>query len=936
GVGGSGGAGGNGGKVDVTFDDNHGNAINTMGYSAYGVLLQSIGGGGGHGGDGSDQAAGTITVGGGAGGSGGGGGNGGTVATNGWINLSTMGDDAHGIVAQSIGGGGGVGGAGSSAAAEDDDSHAIDLTVGGSGGNGGSGGEVDLTIGTDLNTSGARAFGLVAQSIGGGGGIGGAGEADSIGSIVVGGKGGGTINGGTVKVDLTGQSTVHTRGIAAHGLVAQSIGGGGGIGGTASGAPLSFKGSSSGNYGDGGYVSVEADGAIITEGDYAFGILAQSIGGGGGFGGNATSAFMGSNGNLSSAGKSGDVVVSLDPGRSIQATGKDSIGIFAQSDAGTNNNGQINVYVDGSVTGGSGDNGAGVWIAGGKDNVLTVNGGGSITAASGVAVKYTAGRTTPDGSTLTLYNFGTIVGDHSTAIDATASKTVAPVAARFGHDMAISVFNEAGGLLTGAKIYEADMVNRGQLTIGHSGGIDATKITGDLTQEVGGILALNADFAGHRMDRLTIDGDATLDGKFTVSAVSVLPDITLPFLTTGGSLDHSLSGQSAIFDYAVSQADNELSVSAASAHFAEPGTALNRDQGNVAGHLQEIWDAGGGSFGTLFGTLGSLADGDAGDYASALSDISPGVSGAAAAGSIATTRQHLDTLMSCPMFTADTSFLTETSCTWSQAGAQTLDQKASGGISGFDTTTYSLQLGAQVEVSPNWFVGMAGGYDRSRIRDDDSRVNADGDIFYAGVSLKHQTGPWLLSGAISGSYGWYDNTRTVRIPGFVGQAESDPDIYNVSARVRAAYTFAQNPYYVRPLVDFDLIYSHAGGYRESGLEMLDLLVDDADQWSFHVTPAIELGTRVTVSETMVMRAFASAGVSFSTADDWNTSARLAHAPAGIGTFDSQVPLADVAGRLAAGVDLASENGFNVRLNYQGLFSDTYTSHEGSLRLGYKF
>jgi outer membrane autotransporter protein len=288
------------------------------------------------------------------------------------------------------------------------------------------------------------------------------------------------------------------------------------------------------------------------------------------------------------------------------------------------------------------------------------------------------------------------------------------------------------------------------------------------------------------------------------------------------------------------------------------------------------------------------------------------------------------------MFADGTSSLVETSCVWSQADAQTLDQKAGGGVSGFDATTYALRAGAQFEVSPDWFVGIAGGYDRSDIRGDDGRVNADGDTLYAGVSLKHEIGPWLLSGALAGSYGWYDNTRTIRIPGFTAQAEGDPEIYNVSARVRAAYTVAQDPYYVRPLVDLDLIYSHASGYRESGAGALDLVVDDAGQWSFHATPAIEVGTRVEINETTVMRAFAGAGVSFSSADSWDTSARLVGAPSGIGTFDSEVPLADVVGRFTAGLDLAKDNGFSLRVEYNGAFSDTYTSHGGSLRLSHKF
>src|SRR5699024_2824046 len=147
-----------------------------------------------------------------------------------------------------------------------------------------------------------------------------------------------------------------------------------------------------------------------------------------------------------------------------------------------------------------------------------------------------------------------------------------------------------------------------------------------------------------------------------------------------------------------------------------------------------------------------------------------------------------------PMFAPDSSFVTETNCTWGQVGARTLDQDAEGGVSGFDITTYSLQVGTQFEISPDWFLGLAGGYDRSNIGADDDRVESDGDTLYAGISLKRQSGPWLLSGGVSGSYGWYDSKRTIRIPGFADKAEGDPDIYNVSTRVRAAYTFAWDRY----------------------------------------------------------------------------------------------------------------------------------------------
>src|SRR5699024_3435141 len=122
-------------------------------------------------------------------------------------------------------------------------------------------------------------------------------------------------------------------------------------------------------------------------------------------------------------------------------------------------------------------------------------------------------------------------------------------------------------------------------------------------------------------------------------------------------LTQTLSAPSPIFDYAVSQADNGLSLSALSADFGGPTLGLSDSQDEVADHLQAIWNVGGGSFGPLFGRLGTLADSNADDYEAALSDMTFGAAGAAAAGSIVMAQQHLDLLLSCPMFAPDSSFV---------------------------------------------------------------------------------------------------------------------------------------------------------------------------------------------------------------------------------------------------------------------------------------
>ena len=90
--------------------------------------------------------------------------------------------------------------------------------------------------------------------------------------------------------------------IASHGILAQSIGGGGGYGGTvqttypdfapvpenSGAADNAFATGASGNGGD---VTVTATSSIRTTGGSSAGVLAQSVGGGGGIAGTAGSAF---------------------------------------------------------------------------------------------------------------------------------------------------------------------------------------------------------------------------------------------------------------------------------------------------------------------------------------------------------------------------------------------------------------------------------------------------------------------------------------------------------------------------------------------------------------------------------------------------------------------------------------------------------------------
>ncbi|TCS61500.1 hypothetical protein EDD52_11198 [Primorskyibacter sedentarius] len=367
-----------------------------------GIIAQSVGGGGGNGGvnvtagisiaslpsagQTNNNNSGAVLVG--VGGFGGTGGNAGSVEVDiaAGSTIRAHGTGKSGVIAQSLGGGGGNGGLNVSGGIVSDSS--LIVGVGGLGGNAGTAEDVtvtaraDITVTTDpedietptdsdfetklrevlsdqvvdlasnqLDSFGLRdlfvdlglfnedkpdtdgSAGLLAQSIGGGGGNGGLnvsgqlnyqasengnGQTDL--SIVagLGGHGGTGADAGDVSVTSTGDIT--TQGYASRGIFAQSIGGGGTGGinvtavGTQNSSPIGIGvGGFGANGGNAGNVTVArgtatlAAGQIRTDGIGAVGLEASSIGGGGGNAGvNAVLGVTRTTGAQSDGGSAGD------------------------------------------------------------------------------------------------------------------------------------------------------------------------------------------------------------------------------------------------------------------------------------------------------------------------------------------------------------------------------------------------------------------------------------------------------------------------------------------------------------------------------------------------------------------------------------------------------------------------------------------------------
>ena len=186
----------------------------------------------------------------------------------------------------------------------------LSFVVGRDGGTGSTGDNVSVTNRGNVITSGDQSIGVFAQSIGGTGGNAGAvynasknvKKRASL-DIAVGGSGGTGSTPGDVTAKNDGtNSSIKTSGDGAHGIYALSLGGGGtgsNVFNFSSDISLSKEntstefegkftlGGSGGTGGQGENVTVTNNGLIATEGKEAHGIIAQSIGGGGGSGGMA-------------------------------------------------------------------------------------------------------------------------------------------------------------------------------------------------------------------------------------------------------------------------------------------------------------------------------------------------------------------------------------------------------------------------------------------------------------------------------------------------------------------------------------------------------------------------------------------------------------------------------------------------------------------------
>ncbi|MGE0624304.1 MAG: hypothetical protein AB7I04_11155 [Pseudomonadales bacterium] len=801
--------------------------------------------------------------------------------------LLTEGEHSLGAALQSIGGGGGR--AFLTLERQSGSLGEVTLLVGAEAGSGNDGAAIAYDHVGRIVTTGSSAIGFLAQSIGAGGGetyLSGTDHA----TVTLGGRDGADGSAGSIDFSLEGE--VRTAGAGAHAVVLQSIGGGGGL--VLGEAATSFDVAlSSDNTGDGGRIGFDLNSEIMATGAGAIGLLAQSLGGGGGY--------VDGVGTLSAGGqgRGGDLAFRLNG--AVGAADASAVYLQSSGSLGAGNI-ELDLGADGAIVGAGP---AALVFDGGMDNRLTSL--GLISALSGVdgtAMLASSGNDVVENAGILIGSVG--LGSGANRLD-----------------------NQADGqFLSGARIdlgADGQLVSAGLLSPGGSGTALVSRLTGSLVQTADAMLLADLDFRAGVLDALEVSGTADVDGEVTLNLLNV--EAMAPgshrkslFGAVGGLTDRGLTlaaDPSLVVDYALASDANALWLDY-DVDFMPEG--LDDAQSAIAGYINRVQLAGGGSgsYGDVVAILVTAPDLDA--YQDVLTQLSPQVYGEQQVQLIDSGVEFGQRLMSCQQVGGEHRFTREGSCVWYHFEDQETSLDAHDGYQSVDGSTTRLAFGGQWTYDNDWSVGV--GFSRSRTNNDgfEGAWRSDALTYQVGGALKRRFGAAKLIGAAS--YGWSDadTTRALTVgDGFT--ADLSRDMRLASTILRAQYDFEFESWFVRPKVDLGFARLWADGADESGAAGASLVLRGyVDDYSW-VRPALEAGKEFDLGANR-LRLNADFGVQqYLGSTDTVVEARFAGAPAGAAPLKLESDLGDPVYGASVGIDFLSRSNLILQLYYQRNWAD---------------
>ena len=952
------------GMAGSDVNQNHSGNIVTAQAQSTGMMLQSVGGGGGMStttvgvgaGEGIDLTArlGSINT------DNAGGGN---ITGERTGNVSTAGTFSSAGMAQSIGGGGGKLVLQNTSDGAPGDTQTASVILGADPSFTNNGGNVGLTLDGDVTTTGDNAFGQVVQSIGAGGGeaiLSGLGAAD----VTLGAQDGSTGDGGDLT--MTNAGDMMTTGMGSHGFVLQSIGGGGGLVSTDMAAEKIALALSADNGGDGGVINFSQTGNVFSTGDNAIGVLAQSLGGGGGM---VDTVFRGSAGGAGSGS-----TIDLELTGNMLSIGKGGVAVMAQSE-GRDGADAITLGFDGVVMGGAGDatKVAAVIVDGGTDNQMSLSANSLLMSGNDQLVLSGAGNEQIDLSGMAFGNFdlgdgtngltveqggtlytkdtidlgvdGQMLVNGDLALGATAdmrSPIDADVKASdfvFGGNVSQTT-NLNGSIAFGATAKSTfDVYFR---TTGVAGG-DSDLINATGNAAMGGELLPQLNTLERALPLALIKADGTVaDNGTTIQDTIVLDySIELTGAKTGSASPLVLASSFPLGALAAASSGGQINL-IVTPDFSTPN--MNSNQAAVGDYINQVlYGQGSAAQGELFALIGNMTS--EAEVIAALDSLTIGDYATNAIDTYYGAMRFADAMHNCEDLTQHADGADERQCAWMSISGSRFDRSPTMIDRDLSINGTNLSTGFRYPIGEDLYAGFAVGYDQISLNNG-AQFSSSGDRFNLGVSVTKYSGPWEFSGSWSGGQTRYDSRRIGGISGVLpgGGVVDTTGVNNINHNMRHQnirlgfaydHQMSNSQSYIKPALAFDttILKTQANGQAQPS----GVVLQSNKQMIFSFTPTVEVGTQRRLSPIYDLRASMRAGAVLSSSDTVSVAGAFSGASIDDGGFTNVSTIDDRLGLISFDLGLyePDETGF-IELGVDGLFGELSDSLQIRFGFGLQF
>lgn len=503
--------------------------------------------------------------------------------------------------------------------------------------------------------------------------------------------------------------------------------------------------------------------------------------------------------------------------------------------------------------------------------------------------------------------------------------------------------NRTGGLFNAGTTVNLGgvhlLTNDGTFAPDGVGTLGTANVTGNFVQSGSGNLATDIRFGSLFADLTYVSGTSSLAGQVVPNIVDPISvqagtEQAIIFTSAGGVTNAGLTVEdTAVIDYELLFPDGFSVVLGATVDFVPTG--LNQNQTSVAQAINAIQTTGGSA--AVAPVVGGLVRvPDLSGLADAYDQLGPEIYLANGVTTLFSSLDFTDDLMSCETRQTGNVFIAEGQCVWAQFAGHWFDQDQTGQTIGFDQSAARLSGGVQAELTPDWRIGMAFGYEHGNLDTQGGRQTSQSDTVHGGAAIKYTRSNALLAAAVSAGHGWYDTTRDLAFGNFAGQATASHEISHVSSRLRGAFAFTHGAGYIKPMVDLNVSWIDMGGISESGGNGAGLTVNGSEETVLSFSPAVAFGWQRETAEGTLVRPHLQVGMTVFDDPGFATVSSFSIAPAGTPDIRTTMDTDRVIGEIAAGLDLLAANGAVVKVLYEGQVGETTLQHSGTLRLSKPF